>query len=224
MSITSPHSSPTSPSRSSNPSAVVIDTVGTNGGAICRMLMERGINATPDSNMVNRNQHDIAVIVTRNASAIESLSKNACGPTALVLDDSQGITDANELASLALGGADAVLTLAEGERFAEHLTESIAAISHGQTLMRPDVARVVTDHARGRMGTPRSDEMALTRREIEILQCVGRGETVRKTAASLGISAKTVENLQSRMFRKLNVKDRSQAYDRAKALGLLRNA
>jgi two-component system nitrate/nitrite response regulator NarL len=62
---------------------------------------------------------------------------------------------------------------------------------------------------------------ALTRRELDILLSIDRGETVKQTARSLGISAKTVENLQSRLFRKLSVRNRAQAVSRAHALGLL---
>jgi hypothetical protein len=44
---------------------------------------------------------------------------------------------------------------------------------------------------------------------------------VKQTARALGISAKTVENLQSRLFRKLDVRNRAQAVSRAHALGML---
>lgn len=51
----------------------------------------------------------------------------------------------------------------------------------------------------------------LTPREQAILASIGQGESVKQTARHLGITAKTVENLQSRLFRKLGVRNRAQA-------------
>ena len=46
--------------------------------------------------------------------------------------------------------------------------------------------------------SPRGDD--LTPREHQILHSIDRGESVKQTARALGISPKTVENLQSRLF------------------------
>jgi DNA-binding CsgD family transcriptional regulator len=61
----------------------------------------------------------------------------------------------------------------------------------------------------------------LTRREMEILLSIERGESVRETATGLGISVKTVQNLQSRLFHKLGARNRSQAIARAYEVGLV---
>jgi DNA-binding NarL/FixJ family response regulator len=66
------------------------------------------------------------------------------------------------------------------------------------------------------------DTLALTQRELDILRSIDRGESVKQTGRALGISPKTVENLQSRLFRKLGVRNRAQAVARAHSLGLLR--
>jgi len=42
----------------------------------------------------------------------------------------------------------------------------------------------------------------LTARESDILRSLARGHSIRQTARSLGIAAKTVENVQTRLFRK----------------------
>ncbi|MGE0308582.1 MAG: response regulator transcription factor, partial [Acidimicrobiia bacterium] len=55
----------------------------------------------------------------------------------------------------------------------------------------------------------------------DILNCVEEGCSVKQTARSLGISPKTVENTQRHLFKKLGVRNRSQAVARAHALGLL---
>ena len=61
----------------------------------------------------------------------------------------------------------------------------------------------------------------LTARESDILQSVARGYSIRQTARALGISPKTVENIQTRLFRKLGVRNRAAALAVADALGLL---
>ncbi|MGE3328673.1 MAG: response regulator transcription factor [Acidimicrobiia bacterium] len=63
--------------------------------------------------------------------------------------------------------------------------------------------------------------VTLTDRETDILNCVEEGCSVKQTARSLGISPKTVENTQRHLFKKLGVRNRSQAVARAHALGLL---
>jgi DNA-binding NarL/FixJ family response regulator len=61
----------------------------------------------------------------------------------------------------------------------------------------------------------------LTARECDILRSIAAGHTVRQTARSLGIAAKTVENTQARLFRKLHARNRAGALAAAHSLGLL---
>jgi DNA-binding NarL/FixJ family response regulator len=105
----------------------------------------------------------------------------------------------------------------------EELVAAIAAVAAGDTLLSPRQVRCVSEAARGRRRDSGPVD-PLTGRELDILLSIDRGETVKQTARSLGISAKTVENLQSRLFRKLGVRNRAQAVSRAHALGLLRGA
>jgi DNA-binding CsgD family transcriptional regulator len=61
----------------------------------------------------------------------------------------------------------------------------------------------------------------LTPREREILASIGSGRTTRQTATELGISARTVENLQGTLFRKLRVHSRTAALVAARDLQLI---
>ncbi len=61
----------------------------------------------------------------------------------------------------------------------------------------------------------------LTSREREILRSIAAGHTVRQTARSLGIAVKTVENIQARLLRKLDAKNRAGALAMAYELGLV---
>jgi DNA-binding CsgD family transcriptional regulator len=57
----------------------------------------------------------------------------------------------------------------------------------------------------------RAPPPGLTVRERQILASIDRGESVKQTARALGISARTVENLQHRLFRRLGVRNRAEA-------------
>jgi two-component system nitrate/nitrite response regulator NarL len=61
----------------------------------------------------------------------------------------------------------------------------------------------------------------LTARECDILGSIACGHTIRQTARALGIAAKTVENTQARLFRKLDARNRMEALTIADALGLI---
>lgn len=123
----------------------------------------------------------------------------------------EGVVDA------VLRGADAVVT-AHDE--IDELLAAIDAVASGDTRLSPRQVRWVSEAARGRRRDAGPVD-PLTGRELDILLSIDRGETVKQTARTLGISAKTVENLQSRLFRKLSVRNRAQAVSRAHALGLL---
>jgi DNA-binding CsgD family transcriptional regulator len=73
----------------------------------------------------------------------------------------------------------------------------------------------------GQRTADRDELPELTARETDILQSVGRGYSIRQTARALGISPKTVESIQTRLFRKLGVRNRAAALAVADALGLL---
>ncbi|HEX3791858.1 MAG TPA: LuxR C-terminal-related transcriptional regulator [Pseudonocardiaceae bacterium] len=61
----------------------------------------------------------------------------------------------------------------------------------------------------------------LTPRERDILGSIARGHTIRQTGRMLGIAAKTVENTQARLFRKLGARNRAETMTIARDLGLL---
>jgi DNA-binding NarL/FixJ family response regulator len=65
------------------------------------------------------------------------------------------------------------------------------------------------------------DTPALTARERDILRSIGKGNTIRQTAREYGITAKTVESTQARLYRKLGARNRTEALTIANRLGLL---
>lgn len=112
-------------------------------------------------------------------------------------------------------GADAVLDLNTPP---DEVVDAVKRVGDGLARLHSSHVRALVDVLRedvNRAATP-----VLTPREADILTSICRGESVKQTALVLGISAKTVENVQSRLFRKLGVRNRAQAAGRAHALGL----
>jgi two-component system, NarL family, nitrate/nitrite response regulator NarL len=112
-------------------------------------------------------------------------------------------------------GADAVI---DANAVLVELPHAVAVVRAGGVVLTPIHARLVVDALRVASG---EDRITLTRREGEILASIAIGDSVKQTALRLGIAQKTVENLQRRMFRKLDVRNRAQAVARAHELGLL---
>ena len=71
------------------------------------------------------------------------------------------------------------------------------------------------------LDSARLDQLGITRREYEILQCIATGLSTREIAEKLFVSENTVKTHSSRLFDKLNAKRRTQAVQIAKEAGLL---
>jgi len=67
----------------------------------------------------------------------------------------------------------------------------------------------------------RLQELAITKRELEILGLIANGLSNREIAERLFVSENTVKTHSSRLFDKLSVKRRTQAVQRGKELGLI---
>jgi DNA-binding NarL/FixJ family response regulator len=97
------------------------------------------------------------------------------------------------------------------------LAATLHAVAQGLMVMSWGYAGVLLKWA----PTPSPTVPKLTAREFDILGSIARGHTIRQTARTLGIAAKTVENTQARLFRKLGVRNRMEALTTADALGLI---
>ena len=113
-------------------------------------------------------------------------------------------------------GAHAVLEAAE---LGHGLPKAVRAVRGGEAVLTPGQVRLVVDALRPNGAAEVA--LQLSRREAEILRLITTGHSVKQTAEELGITPKTVENLQGRLFRKLQVRTRAQAVARAHELGLL---
>ena len=132
----------------------------------------------------------------------------------IVLVQANETSDADVVESV-LAGADAVLHCNTDP---QTVLAVVGEVSRGGSVLAPAQVRAVAGVARSAGARP---AVALSRREAEILASIAAGSAVKQTARELGISPKTVENLQGRLFRKLGARNRAQAVARGHALGLL---
>ena len=88
-----------------------------------------------------------------------------------------------------------------------------------------DVARALQMVAQGiplfEEAAPSGTQLQLTAREREVLERVAGGATNREIAAELHLSPHTVKEHTSTLYRKLEVRNRAEAVQRAQRLGLL---
>lgn len=101
------------------------------------------------------------------------------------------------------------------------ILRAVRGVSSGEAIFGPAIARRLMDY----FAAPRSTASTrvfpdLTAREQEILRLIAQHLTNPEIAARLSLSPKTVRNIASSIFNKLQVSDRAQAIIRAREVGL----
>jgi DNA-binding NarL/FixJ family response regulator len=109
-----------------------------------------------------------------------------------------------------------VAAVVPADHVEERLVPIVGLVAQGYLVVDQRFSRPVLQYHDSALDRP-----ALTGREYDILQSIGRSHTIRQTARSLGIAVKTVENTQGHLFRKLRVHNRAEALAAAYSLGLL---
>lgn len=85
------------------------------------------------------------------------------------------------------------------------LIEAITTTSQGKSYFHPKISDQIFDYLRGKKTGPKND-LELSEREIEIIQCVAEGNNSREIAEKLFISEHTVKTHRRNIMYKLNVK------------------
>ena len=110
----------------------------------------------------------------------------------------------------------------------DNLFHAIQRVHGGETYFPPDLMEKVMERYHrlnteyGQQQVDRPGEEPLTRRELEVLNCIVRGMSNRDIAGALFISEKTVKNHITSLLRKLNVNDRTQAAVMAVQQGIVK--
>lgn len=106
------------------------------------------------------------------------------------------------------------------EKAPEHLQEAIYRVSRGETYLSPAVApALLRQLVRSQEAVTAS--VSLTPKEREVLHLVAEGRSNKEIATELKSTIRTVKAHVSRILRKLNVDDRTQAAIFAVRLGLV---
>ena len=132
-----------------------------------------------------------------------------------------GRTDDQSVFDSIRAGADGYLEKTLGVRF---IADALERLARGERVFTPEQERAAVAEL-GRVAR-RTREISgvrsqLTPRELEILEYVSVGLTVKQVATRLGLSPRTVETHLAKLYRKLGVRNRVQALSRAAALGLI---
>jgi DNA-binding CsgD family transcriptional regulator len=117
-----------------------------------------------------------------------------------------------------LRGASAIMHL---DQVSTDLASVLALVRRGYVTISVERFADLAAWMAGGFAGHASGPPQLTARERDILASIADGHTVRQTARSLGIAAKTVENTQARLFRKLDARNRVEALTVAYRLGLI---
>jgi DNA-binding NarL/FixJ family response regulator len=141
-------------------------------------------------------------------SAIAELARLGARARVLVLTTYDG--DGDVLGAIEAGATGYLLKDAPREE----LYRGVRAAARGESVLSPPVATRVLRAAR-------SDERALSARELEVLALVARGSTNREAAERLFISEATVKTHLLHVYAKLGVADRAAAVATAFDRGLL---
>jgi DNA-binding NarL/FixJ family response regulator len=118
-------------------------------------------------------------------------------------------------------------SLVPADRIDDHFLSVLRMVGQGYLVVDSMPMRPLIGAVRARWderGPGRLELPELTARESDILRSLSLGHSIRQTARVLGIAPKTVENVQTRLFRKLGVRNRPGALAVADAFGLLPGA
>ena len=109
------------------------------------------------------------------------------------------------------------------------LRAQLRRIQDGEPPLSPSIARRMVQHFPQLRSTAPTqttlapeEHIALTERESEVLQLVGKGYTLPEIAVQLGLSRHTVADYVKQIYRKLNISSRAEAALEAVRRGLVR--
>jgi DNA-binding NarL/FixJ family response regulator len=173
--------------------------------------------ATPTEETGPRHLPALTVLVDPTFADWEAAKAS---PTRILLFTTRALEDEAVMEAV-VRGADAVL---HADSPPDEMVRAATVVADGGTALTPARVRALAEMVRSCERPGHGLVQRLTRREVEILASIDRGESVKQTARAIGISTKTVENLQTRLFRKLGVRNRAQAIMRAHSAGLVSSA
>lgn len=106
----------------------------------------------------------------------------------------------------------------------EEIARALRLVMAGQSHLTPSVARKVLEQF-GRLDDPGRERLeeydGLSGREVEVLRLIAQGDSNKQIARRLYLSERTIENHVYNIYRKIEVRDRTQAMLYAVRKGLV---
>lgn len=102
----------------------------------------------------------------------------------------------------------------------EDLRKAILQVASGKSVLAPEVTTPVLRAVAGVASS--SVDKGISKREIEVLDCLSQGMTTAQIAASLFVSENTVKTHIRHILEKLEASNRAEAVSKANQLGLIR--
>jgi DNA-binding NarL/FixJ family response regulator len=219
-SVPAPRGQPKLPRRRRRVAVVVRDPAGRLAGRIREVLEEHNVTVLDDEadgRTAGTAEQDTVITVVVDPTQHDWPEHDGRHTDLMVIVTSREPKRSDVTKALSGG-----IATVPASRIDDLLAPAIRATANGYVLVNSTYVRALLgpSHAGSNGGWQRW-ELALTPREREILTSIGRGHATKQTARLLGISIRTVENLQSNLFRKLRVHSRAAALVAAHDLGLL---
>jgi DNA-binding NarL/FixJ family response regulator len=102
----------------------------------------------------------------------------------------------------------------------EELRKAIMQVAEGKSVISPEVTRRVLQVIQSGQGVP--SEAGLSKREMEVLDCLANGMTSAQIAAELFITENTVKTHVRHILDKLEASNRAEAVSKAIQMGIIR--
>lgn len=188
-----------------------LEVVGEAGDG--RAALELIRNTEPDVVLLDVNMPEMGGVET-----VEALKKDkrqgGDGCHILMLTISQH--DEDLFGAIAAGADGYLLKNAEPEE----LRKAILQVSEGKSVISPEVTRRVFQVIQSGQGVP--SEAGLSKREMEVLDCLANGMTSAQIAGELFISENTVKTHVRHILEKLEASNRAEAVSKAIQMGIIR--
>ncbi|MDF2881414.1 MAG: response regulator containing a CheY-like receiver domain and an DNA-binding domain [Clostridiaceae bacterium] len=93
----------------------------------------------------------------------------------------------------------------------EELIRTVESAIRGEMLLQPEISKSIFSSKKGSSQSNNSFNIAITERELFVLQAIARGCTSKEIAFDMGISERTVKAHLTNIYSKLKVDSRSEA-------------
>jgi DNA-binding NarL/FixJ family response regulator len=168
--------------------------------------------------VVHRTQPEVVLLDVNmpEMGGVETVKALEAGERCQVLMLTISKHDEDLFGAIAAGAEGYLLKNAEPDE----LRRAIQLVSEGKSVLSPEVTGRVLKAVSGTRGL--SAEVGLSKREMEVLDCLAQGMTSAQIASGLYITENTVKTHVRHILEKLEAANRAEAVSRAIQLGLIR--